>query len=380
MARVALENLTKTYPAPGAGTVRAVENLNLVVEDNELVVLVGPSGCGKTTTLRLIAGLEEPTAGVVAIDGRVVNGVAPKDRDIAMVFQHFALYPHLTVQENLAFGLKLRKCPRKEMETRVRETAKALDLEACLSRRPREISGGQRQRVALGRAMVRQPKVFLFDEPLSNLDAQMRALMRTELARLHARLATTMIYVTHDQVEAMMLGQRIAVMKDGILQQVGDPLHVYHHPANRFVAGFLGSPPMNFFQGRISRRTDALFFEEQLGPEPGAAGALVLRIPEGIATRLNGHSGQSVLLGIRPEHIARTAEPSDVPPGQLAECVVEVVQPMGPQTCLTLATAAHRFVACVPASDRPRVAQKVFLAFDMTHARFFDPAAGNAIT
>src|SRR5258705_11691218 len=248
MAKVILKNLGKTYAEKTGPGVRVVHGINLEVRDREFMVLVGPSGCGKSTTLRMIAGLEEISEGTISIDGKVVNDVPPKDRDIAMVFQNYALYPHMTVYENMAFGLKLRKLPRSMIEERVKEAADILGLAPYLDRLPRTLSGGQRQRVAVGRAIVRKPKAFLFDEPLSNLDAQMRVQMRTEISKLRRRLAATMISVTHDQVEAMTMGDRIVVMKDGVVQQVGDPLTLYHRPANLFVAGFIGSPPMNFFR------------------------------------------------------------------------------------------------------------------------------------
>ena len=258
MARVVLEHLTKVFQGPRGEGIRAVDDASLTIGDKEFVVLVGPSGCGKTTTLRLIAGLEEATSGSVSIDGQPMKGVAPKERDVAMVFQNHALYPHMSAYENMAFGLKLRKLPQAEIQNRVKAAAEMLDLSNCLDRRPPALSGGQRQRVALGRAIVRRPKVFLFDEPLSNLDAQMRAQMRKEIAKLHARLAATMIYVTHDQVEAMTMGERIAVMKEGVIQQVAEPMNLYQHPASLFVAGFIGSPPMNFFEhptSNIQHRT-----------------------------------------------------------------------------------------------------------------------------
>src|SRR5271154_1544580 len=262
MAQVLLENLSKVFPEKGGPGVAAVKRINLQIEDREFMVLVGPSGCGKSTTLRMIAGLEEITSGTISIGGRLVNDVLPKDRDIAMVFQNYALYPHMTVYENMAFGLKLRKLPKAEIEARVNETAAMLGLESLLKRRPKALSGGQRQRVALGRAIVRKPKVFLFDEPLSNLDAKMRVSTRTEISKLHGRLGATMIYVTHDQVEAMTMGDRICVMKDGHVMQVAAPLEIYNHPANLFVAGFIGSPPMNFFKGTIARNGGRLTFVE----------------------------------------------------------------------------------------------------------------------
>ena len=249
MASVSLRNVRKVYPGGAVG----VGGVDLEIRDGEFVVLVGPSGCGKSTTLRMVAGLEEITSGEISIGGRVVNDVLPKDRDIAMVFQNYALYPHMTVRENLAFGLKLRKVPKDEIERRIADAAAVLGIEPYLDRRPKALSGGQRQRVAVGRAIVRNPAVFLFDEPLSNLDAKMRTQMRVEIKRLHARLGATMIYVTHDQIEAMTMGDRIVVMEGGLIRQAGAPLEVYEHPANRFVAGFIGTPPMNFFEGRVER-------------------------------------------------------------------------------------------------------------------------------
>jgi len=262
MASVILENLAKIYPEKTGPGVRVVHGINLEIRDREFMVLVGPSGCGKSTTLRMIAGLEEISEGRISIDGKVVNHVLPKDRDIAMVFQNYALYPHMSVYENMAFGLKLRKFPKAEIDARVREAAAMLGLEHLLERQPKALSGGQRQRVAVGRAIVRKPKVFLFDEPLSNLDAKMRVSTRAEISKLHARLGATMIYVTHDQVEAMTMGDRICVMKDGRIMQVAEPLELYNHPENLFVAGFIGSPPMNFFPGTIQRTSHGFAFVE----------------------------------------------------------------------------------------------------------------------
>ena len=263
MAQVVLDHLTKVFQGPGRESIRAVDDACLVVEDKELLVLVGPSGCGKTTNLRLIAGLEEPTTGTISINGQVVNDLPPKARDIAMVFQNHALYPHMSAYDNMAFGLTLRHHPKAEISKRVKDAAQILELTACLDRKPAALSGGQRQRVALGRAIVRQPKLFLLDEPLSNLDAQTRLQMRAEIARLHTRLAATMIYVTHDQVEALTLGHRIAVLKAGVIQQVADPMTVYQQPANLFVAGFIGSPPMNFFHGTLLAKGGMFCFQEQ---------------------------------------------------------------------------------------------------------------------
>src|SRR5580692_5110761 len=284
MAQVSLENLSKVYPEKGGAGVAAVKKINLKIHDREFMVLVGPSGCGKSTTLRMIAGLEEISEGTVSIGDHVVNEVLPKDRDIAMVFQNYALYPHMTVYENMAFGLKLRKFSKAEISARVHEAAAMLGLEPLLARKPKALSGGQRQRVALGRAIVRKPKVFLFDEPLSNLDAKMRVSTRTEISKLHARLGATMIYVTHDQVEAMTMGDRICVMKDGDIMQVAAPLDLYNHPNNLFVAGFIGSPPMNFFRGTLRKAGDRLEFVETA--EGGAPLRFVL--PEPLSRRAAG--------------------------------------------------------------------------------------------
>ena len=289
MAKVLLENVSKVYP----GGVKAVDAANLEIGDQEFVVLVGPSGCGKSTTLRMVAGLEEISSGNIFIDGKRVNDVPPKDRDIAMVFQNYALYPHMTVYKNMAFGLMLRKYPKPEIDQRVREAAQILGItDEQLQRKPKALSGGQRQRVAVGRAIVRKPKAFLFDEPLSNLDAKMRVQMRAEISKLHDRLKSTMIYVTHDQVEAMTMGDRIVVMKDGVIQQVADPIGLYNNPKNMFVAGFIGSPPMNFFKGAIEHRQGGLWFVEQAA---GAAKGFVIRINDDMARKLaaGGYAGKT---------------------------------------------------------------------------------------
>jgi len=379
MAQVVLDHLTKVFQGPGGERVRAVDNLSLVVEDKELVVLVGPSGCGKTTTLRLIAGLEDPTAGTISVNGQVVNALSPRDRDIAMVFQSYALYPHMSVYENMAFGLKLRHCPRSEIDKRVRDASQILDLTACLDRKPDALSGGQRQRVALGRAIVRQPKLFLLDEPLSNLDAQTRLQMRNEIARLHTRLAATMIYVTHDQVEALTLGHRVAVVKAGVIQQVADPMTLYRHPANLFVAGFIGSPPMNFFNGTLLAKGNALFFQEQTAGSPAVPKPMILQLDDASTPPLRPYVGQSVVLGLRPEDIVLDLPPPETPLGRTAEAVVEIVQPLGSETYLHLAGHAHSFVARVRATDHFDVSQQVSLAFDVHRAHFFDPASERTI-
>jgi multiple sugar transport system ATP-binding protein len=368
MAQVTLENLSKVYPEKDGPGVEAVKRINLRIEDREFMVLVGPSGCGKSTTLRMIAGLEEITSGTVAIGDHVVNEVLPKDRDIAMVFQNYALYPHMTVYENMAFGLKLRKLPKADIEARVNETAAMLGLESLLKRRPKALSGGQRQRVALGRAIVRKPKVFLFDEPLSNLDAKMRVSTRTEISKLHARLGATMIYVTHDQVEAMTMGDRICVMKDGDIMQVAEPLELYNHPKNLFVAGFIGSPPMNFFRGVVRRAGGKHSFVED---NPGGT-ALSLALDEALSAKVSRHVDRPLVLGIRPEGIRDTlGSPSA---GATAEVKVEVSEPMGSETLLYLNTGATSFIARVSPTDRYDSGQRVHVAFDLGHVHFFDAA------
>jgi multiple sugar transport system ATP-binding protein len=379
MAQVVLEHLSKAFQGSGGERIRAVENACLVVADKELLVLVGPSGCGKTTSLRLIAGLEEPTEGTISIDGRVVNHLSPKDRDIAMVFQNYALYPHMSVYENMAFGLKLRHYPRAEIDKRVKDASQILDLTSCLDRKPAALSGGQRQRVALGRAIVRQPKLFLLDEPLSNLDAQTRLQMRVEIARLHARLAATIIYVTHDQIEALTLGQRVAAMQSGVIQQVADPMTLYRQPANLFVAGFIGSPPMNFFHGTLLAKGDTLFFQEQTARNPAVPNPNTVQLDDASAPPLRPYVGKNVVFGIRPEDIASGLHRSDTPLAHTVEAVVEVVQPLGSETYLHLAGHAHSFVARVQATGSISVQQKVSLVFEMRHAHFFDPATGTAV-
>jgi multiple sugar transport system ATP-binding protein len=376
MANVSIRNLVKIYPASGkTPAFKAVKSINLEVNDREFMVLVGPSGCGKSTTLRMIAGLEDITEGEIAIDGRVVNNVLPKNRDIAMVFQNYALYPHMTVFENMAFGLKLQKRPKDEILRRVTEAAEILGITSLLDRKPKALSGGQRQRVAVGRAIVRNPKVFLFDEPLSNLDAKMRVSMRTEISKLHARLSATMIYVTHDQVEAMTMGDRICVMKDGHIMQVDEPLQLYNHPLNMFVAGFIGSPPMNFMHGSLQREGGRTVFVEK--NEKGTP--LVLQLPDPLAARGTNHIGKPVVFGIRPEDIADSINVSQVVAGASGPARVEVSEPMGAETYLYLETGAHSFIAKVRSGDRYPIGQQLTVCFDLEKGHLFDPETENVL-
>jgi multiple sugar transport system ATP-binding protein len=360
MAEVTLDNVSKVYD----GKVTAVRDVTLRIRDKEFVVLVGPSGCGKSTVLRMIAGLEEISGGTVRIDGKVVNDVAPKDRDIAMVFQNYALYPHMTVYENLAFGLKLRKYDKVEIQQRVNDAARILGIASYLDRKPKALSGGQRQRVALGRAIVRQPKVFLFDEPLSNLDANLRVQMRTEISRLHHRLQTTMIYVTHDQIEAMSMGDRIVVMRDGVVQQVDTPLAIYNKPANRFVAGFIGSPTMNFFPGAFAP-DDGIVFRQEGTP-------VALTMPRETVDRLRARTTHGLVLGIRPEHIY-TRKPGGVESVIPFNAQIEVIEPVGNETFVYFSTGANtQFVARVSSDSPPAVGTTTELLMDSSRIHFFD--------
>ena len=368
MADVSIKNLVKIYPEKSGPGVQVVHGINLEVRDQEFMVLVGPSGCGKSTTLRMIAGLEDITEGTVSIDDAEVNHVLPKDRDIAMVFQNYALYPHMTVYENMAFGLKLRKFPKDQIDKRVREASAMLGLDDYLNRKPKALSGGQRQRVAVGRAIVRKPKVFLFDEPLSNLDAKMRVSTRTEISKLHASLGATMIYVTHDQVEAMTMGDRICVMNNGRIMQVAEPLELYNQPANMFVAGFIGSPSMNFFHGRCEARDDQVFFVEQ----NIAAAPLRLQLPPPLAARAKAVAGRPLVLGIRPENVQDSDRLSAPQPSTTAEVTIEVSEPMGSETYLYLNTGASAFVARVKPSDQFEPGDRVRVTFDMGKAHLFD--------
>ena len=356
MAEVVLQNVNKNFDE-----VYAVKDVNLSIRDKEFMVLVGPSGCGKTTTLRMVAGLESISSGRILIDDKVINELSPMDRDIAMVFLNYALYPHMSVYDNMAFGLKMRKFDRADIAQRVQEAAEILGMQDLLKRKPRQLSGGQRQRVALGRAIVRHPQVFLFDEPLSNLDAKLRVQMRVELKKLHDRLGTTAIYVTHDQVEAMTLGDRVVVMRDGLVQQVGEPLELYNEPANRFVAGFLGSPAMNFATVTMREADGALWAEDD---------GIGIRVPGQIAGRLGRYAGKQVTMGIRPEdlHVATGDDPADLG----FDAAVEVVEKLGSEILLDVAVGSNTMVASVEPSIRVNVRDRLRLALNPERLHFFD--------
>ena len=367
MAEVSCRKVVKIYE----GGVQAVKGIDLEIADQEFVVLVGPSGCGKSTTLRMIAGLEEISGGEIAIGGDVVNDVPPRDRDIAMVFQNYALYPHMSVFDNMAFGLKLRKFPRDEIKRRVDEAARILDIHALLERKPKALSGGQRQRVAMGRAIVRNPKVFLFDEPLSNLDAKLRVQMRTEIKKVHQTVRTTTVYVTHDQVEAMTLADRVVVMNQGVIEQIGTPQELYHHPATRFVAGFIGSPAMNFLPVRVEKSGAGLTV--RVNP------ATVLAVPAERAARYTPFAGKDMLLGVRPEHMFDYHEPDMKPGFARMDALVDVVEPMGMETMV------HFFVDGTPVCARcepstPAAPGQVLpLALDMNNMHLMDATTGQVV-
>jgi len=367
MAGVTLDHVSKVF-----GEVKAVNDLTIQVHDKEFLVLVGPSGCGKSTALRLIAGLEEASMGDIFIGDRRVNDVAPKDRDIAMVFQSYALYPHMTVYDNLAFGLKLRKTPKVEIERRVKEAAEILGLGNLLKRKPKQLSGGQRQRVALGRAIVREPLVFLMDEPLSNLDAKLRVQTRAELIKLHTRLQTTVIYVTHDQVEAMTMGHRIAVMRDGILQQLDTPQSLYDRPANMFVAGFIGSPSMNFFDAKVVNggAADDLYVE---------VGTLRLKVPNHRISAVKSLAGRDVVFGIRPEDIHHPSERRDAPDHQKGNVGVEVVEPLGSEQFVYLRVNNQEFTSRMPARVQLTPGSALEVVFDTEKMHIFDRQTEMAI-
>ncbi|MCX5709846.1 MAG: sn-glycerol-3-phosphate ABC transporter ATP-binding protein UgpC [Candidatus Omnitrophica bacterium] len=366
MAQVSLRDVGKIFP----GNIKAVDGVNLGVENKEFMVLVGPSGCGKSTTLRMIAGLEDISSGDIYIGNKHVNDMPAKDRDIAMVFQNYALYPHMTVFENMSFGLRLRHIPKAEITQRVSEAADILGIKRFLNRKPRELSGGERQRVALGRAIVRKPMVFLFDEPLSNLDAKMRVQMRTEIHKLHIRLQTTIIYVTHDQVEAMTMGDRIAVMKDGIIQQVADPITVYDKPKNKFVAGFIGSPSMNFMSGTIIKKENRIYFDE---------GKIRVKVVDDMYPRIAPYAGKEIILGIRSEDVYDKLFVSLAPPENIVRVNCEVYEPLGSEVYLYLNTGKHTFIARVGAHDKPKVNQDMDVVFDMSKVHFFDKATEETI-
>ena len=367
MASLSLRGIYKRY----SGGVVAVSDFNLEIADKEFIVLVGPSGCGKSTTLRMIAGLEEISDGELYIDDRLVNEVAPKDRDIAMVFQNYALYPHMTVFENMAFGLKLRKTPKDEIKRRVEEAARILDIEHLLDRKPKALSGGQRQRVALGRAIVREPKVFLMDEPLSNLDAKLRVQMRTEIGKLHHRLQTTFIYVTHDQTEAMTMGSRIVVMKDGIIQQVDTPSNLYMNPCNMFVAGFIGSPQMNFINAMVVKRDDGIWLE---------FGKSAVKLPEGRVANLDSsYIGKEVIMGIRPEDLHDEESYLSAMPDSVVNADVEITEMMGAETYLYLLIEGTQFVARVNPRSNVKPNDKMKIAFEGNKIHLFDKDTEMAI-
>jgi multiple sugar transport system ATP-binding protein len=366
MARVILKNLTKSF-----GDHPIVDNVSLDIPDKEFFILVGPSGCGKSTTLRMIAGLEDMTSGEIHINGRLVNHVRPKDRDIAMVFQNYALYPHMSVYENMAFGLKLRGYPRGEIDRRVREAADILTLGPYLDRKPRALSGGQRQRVAVGRAIVRKPQVFLFDEPLSNLDAKLRVQMRLEISKLHERLQTTIVYVTHDQVEAMTMGDRICVMKDGVVQQVAPPLELYQHPANKFVAGFIGNPPMNFFPVMVESVKNGFLLRHA---------SFTLAVPKVLSDQIRPLVGRQVDFGIRPEDLYdRLFYNYPVPDGSSIKAVVDVVEPMGSEIYLYLKAGTVDLVVRVPAYVKAEAGRPMDLVFNLERMHLFDHETGGTL-
>jgi multiple sugar transport system ATP-binding protein len=379
MASVKLEGIRKIYP--GAAEHVAVHGVDLDVADGEFIVLVGPSGCGKSTTLRMIAGLESISAGKLSIDGRVVNDVPPKNRDIAMVFQNYALYPHMTVRDNLAFALKLRNTSEAEIEKRVAKAADILSITEYLNRRPRALSGGQRQRVALGRAIVREPKVFLFDEPLSNLDAQLRVQMRREIAKMHNDLDATMIYVTHDQVEAMTLGDRIVVMSRGHVMQIDTPMNLYDHPKNKFVAGFIGSPAMNFIDGALVNGERVQFVADH--------NSFSVDLPPSLIDRMHGFEGHAVTLGIRPEDVSVepeaggpplfTGESTIVHPPITAPARLELVEALGNEAFVYATVGKYSITARVAPRPFPAPGSPINLAFDLAKAHFFDKGTGDRI-
>jgi len=359
MANVILRNFSKQFKE-----VLAVDDINIEIKDKEFAVLVGPSGCGKTTTLRAIAGLEEATTGEIYIGDKLVNDVQPKDRDIAMVFQNYALYPHMDVYNNMAFGLKLRKFPKKEIDQRVKEAAEILGIENLLKRKPKELSGGQRQRVAVGRAIVRKPKVFLFDEPLSNLDAKLRVAMRAEISKLHRRLGATIIYVTHDQVEAMTMANRIFIMNDGRIQQSGAPLEVYKQPTNKFVAGFIGSPAMNFIDSKIVKEDGDYFIDAE---------SFKLKVPEPFYSKISDYSGKEIIFGARPEDLHDKQFASNIIPSNVIKAKVDVVEPLGADILIYLACGKHSLIGKMDTRTQVEVEQSMEIVVDMEKIHIFNP-------
>ena len=372
-ASVKISNLVKTYTDDrGRPTFTAVKNIDLDIKNGEFMVLVGPSGCGKSTTLRMVAGLEKISSGTISIGGKVVNDLEPKDRGISMVFQSYALYPHMNLFNNMAFGLKLAKKPKEFISDIVGRTSKALGLDHMLERKPGALSGGQRQRVALGRAIVRDPKVFLFDEPLSNLDAKMRVQMRTEISRLHVEYGSTMIYVTHDQVEAMTMGDRICVMRDGLIMQVADPLTLFRHPENMFVAGFIGSPPMNLLKGKIQRKEGRLFFVETADSNP-----LTLPISGNLESIAGKHVDKEVVFGIRPEQIG--SEPRSEVTSTPVNLIVEIAEPMGSESLVYLKTGAGSLIARIQGDHIFHLGDQIVAHFDLDKVTLFDPKTENVL-
>ena len=371
MASLSLRNVYKRYP----GGVTAVSDFNLEIKDKEFIILVGPSGCGKSTTLRMVAGLEEISDGEIYIGDKLVNDVAPKDRDIAMVFQNYALYPHMTVFDNMAFGLKFRKTPKDEIKRRVEEAARILDISHLLERKPKALSGGQRQRVALGRAIVREPKVFLLDEPLSNLDAKLRAQMRTEISKLHQRLGTTFIYVTHDQTEAMTMGTRIVVMKSGLIQQVDTPNNLYLYPCNLFVAGFIGSPQMNFIESKLLKEGDDYLVEfgsEDTKTRAGVKYKIKLPASKNKDNCLEAYAGKEVIMGIRPENVHNEEDLIAIHKDGLVEADVEVTELMGAETYLYMNCEGQSINARVSPTNTARPGDKITIAFETAKIHLFD--------
>ena len=365
MARVTLKNVTKKFKE-----VVAVDNISIDIEDKEFAVLVGPSGCGKSTTLRAIAGLEEVTSGEIYIGERLVNDIPPKDRDIAMVFQNYALYPHMDVYNNMAFGLKLRKLPKEEIDQRVKEAAEILGIEKLLKRRPKELSGGQRQRVAVGRAIVRKPKVFLFDEPLSNLDAKLRVAMRAEISKLHDRLQATIIYVTHDQIEAMTMASRIFILNEGRLQQAGPPLKVYQAPANLFVAGFIGSPAMNFIPSRLLKKDSSYFIDAE---------SFWVKLPSDIYPSISSYEGKKVIFGVRPEDFHDKQFYPEGTADNTIKAKIEVIEPLGDEVIFYLLCGEHSLIVKLDSRTNKKVGEEIEVVLELPKTHLFDPDSEKTI-